>query len=410
MVKFFMDAEHFCELAGRLMRIPAAPYHEAAVREEAEVICAEHGLACWQDPFGNLLVRLQTASRQRPLVLAAHLDHPGFEVRRALGRNRWLARFLGGVPDHYFRRDIPLRVLPGARAAVLGRRMGKQKEFEIHLKPDAQADVAQLFQAVGSRALSNVDIPKRVTPVTRLGISGRESPAHPQAGKPALQRPAFAVWGLEDFAVRRGYIHGRACDDLIGVAAILATLIDLKRSRARVNVMGVISRAEEVGFQGALTVAAAKRIPRNALVVSLETSRELPPAKMGQGVILRVGDRVSIFDPAAARFLAEVAGRLAARDKEFQFQRALMSGGTCEATAYQEFGFQTAAVCVALGNYHNCGERRKIAAEFIRVTDACGMAQLLAETARRMGDYDKLTGRLPARLGRLLRVARRKLA
>ena len=41
-----------------------------------------------------------------------------------------------------------------------------------------------------------------------------------------------------------------------------------------------------------------------------------------------------------------------------------MSGGTCEATAYQEFGFQTAAVCVALGNYHNCGPRNRIAAEF----------------------------------------------
>src|SRR6185295_15601887 len=105
-------------------------------------------------------------------------------------------------------------------------------------------------------------------------------------------------------AIRRGQIHGRACDDLGGVAAILATLIELKRRRARVNVIGVISRAEEVGFLGAMAVAAAKELPKNSLVVSLETSRELPGVKMGEGVILRVGDRTSIFDSAGMRFLA----------------------------------------------------------------------------------------------------------
>jgi hypothetical protein len=37
----------------------------------------------------------------------------------------------------------------------------------------------------------------------------------------------------------------------------------------------------------------------------LETSRELPGVKMGGGVILRVGDKASIFDSEATRFLAE---------------------------------------------------------------------------------------------------------
>ena len=66
----------------------------------------------------------------------------------------------------------------------------------------------------------------------------------------------------KDFAVRQNQIHGRACDDLGGVAAILAVLVELKRKRARVNVIGVISRAEEVGFQGALTVAASRLLPK----------------------------------------------------------------------------------------------------------------------------------------------------
>src|SRR6185295_16989758 len=121
-------------------------------------------------------------------------------------------------------------------------------------------------------------------------------------------------------AIRRGQIHGRACDDLGGVAAILATLIELKRRRARANVIGVISRAEEIGFLGALAVAAAKRLPKQSLVISLETSRELPGVRMGQGVILRVGDRTSVFDSTAMRFLAEVAGGLGTKRKPFRFQ------------------------------------------------------------------------------------------
>src|SRR5262249_18506675 len=146
---------------------------------------------------------------------------------------------------------------------------------------------------------------------------------------------------------------------------------------------GLISRAEEIGFRGALALAAGNEIPRDAIVVSLETSRELPPASMGKGVIIRVGDRTSIFDSAATRFLTEVASDLQKRG-DLQFQRALMSGGTCEATAYQEFGFTTCAVCVALGNYHNCAPGNKIRAEFIAIDDALSMISLLTETARQM--------------------------
>src|SRR5437879_12415229 len=117
---------------------------------------------------------------------------------------------------------------------------------------------------------------------------------------------------------------------------------------------------------------------------------------MGKGVILRVGDRTSVFNSDGMRFLHSVASGLKRKRRGFQFQRALMSGGTCEATAYQEFGFQTAAVCVALGNYHNCGERGRIAAEFVSCADACGMDDLLVEAANQMRDFDRLVSKLPA--------------
>jgi len=339
------------------MQHPTAPYHEHAVREEVEKVCAKHNLPVEHDAHGNLLVYLRSKRRRKTLVLAAHLDHPGFEIIKRLTPRSWLARFRGGVADTYFRAGTPLLIMPGRARATLGRRKHKsERMFEI---------------------MSHV---------------------------PSPIRPRFAVWNLRDFKIDAGRIRGRACDDLVGAAAVLAALIDLRRSRTTANVIGVLSRAEEVGFHGALALAHSGKLPKDAVIISLETSRELAGVKMGKGVILRVGDRVSVFDPAASRFLAEVATDL--KEKiSFQFQRALMSGGTCEATAYQEFGYRSAAVCVALGNYHNCASEDRISEEYVNIADACSMVDLLTASAKQMPNWDRLVGRLPRRLRRSLRSA-----
>lgn len=350
------------DLARRLMQQPAAPWFEAAVQAEVKTICAEQDLPCREDAVGNLYIHYRGSGRARPLVLAAHLDHPGFKILRALSPNRFLARFRGGVPDPYFRQGTPLRLHPGDIPARLGAKKPGVKSFEL------------------------------------------------VAATPCPTKPRFAVWDLEPFRSVKGRIVGRACDDLIGSAAVLATLIRLRQSRSTTNVVGMLSRAEEIGFHGALLAAAEKQLPTNSLVISLETSRELPGVKMGQGVILRVGDKASVFDSRATRYLAEIASDLdkTARKKQpagFPFQRALMAGGTCEATAYQEFGYQCAAVCVALGNYHNCGPRHRIAPEFVSLADVQSMVNLLVQAARKMPHFPRLTNRLPSRLHRLLKQA-----
>jgi len=342
------------------MRHPAAPYHEHAVRAEVGKICEEHDLPFELDRFGNLLVRLETAKKQRPFVMAAHMDHPGFEVVPGKRNSTKLVRFHGGVPDYYFRSGIKIRLMPGAIPARLGKRVGKDRTFEI------------------------------------------------QSSKPFERQPAFAVWELEDFRAT-DLIVGRACDDLIGVTSILGTIIELKRARARVNVIGVVSRAEEIGFRGVLALTDTKLLPRNSLVISLETSRELPGVKIGEGVILRVGDKTSVFDSQAMRFLSEVATELKTKRKDFEFQRGLMAGGTCEATAFQEFGFQTGAVCIALGNYHNCAPKNKIAAEYVNVVDACGMVDLLVSAAKQMPNFAAVVGKLPKRLRQMRREAEGRL-
>jgi endoglucanase len=355
-----MQQKELRQIAARLMSCPTAPYHEGGVRAVVETICVENGLSTQRDEFGNVIIRLGSPKFGRPIAFAAHMDHPGFSIERRLGPKRWLAQFLGGVSEKYFKPNLPVRLLPGPVAARLGPNRG-QKRFELI------------------------------------------------ASAPTSAGPTYGVWEMTDFRIRRSRIHGRACDDLLGVAATLAALIDLKHRRVRVHALGLISRAEEVGFQGALSMATSALLGKDTFIVSLETSKEVPPVKMGQGVIIRVGDRSSIFGSKATRFVTEVATELASRSTTFQFQRALMPGGTCEGTAYQEYGYETAALCIALGNYHNCAPNGSVAEEFVAVEDLDAMTQLLVELALRLRDYRKLVRRLSDRLEELRRDGRTKL-
>lgn len=186
----------------------------------------------------------------------------------------------------------------------------------------------------------------------------------------------FAMWDLPEFRISQGLIHARACDDLIGCAVIVAMFMDLEDSAAEGACIGIFTRAEEVGFVGAIKVASSDLLPEDITIISLETSSERPPAKIGDGPILRVGDRSSIFDSAATATLGQIAA-----DEHIAIQRCLMPGGTCEATAYQLHGFRSAALCVALGNYHNCGPKNQIAPEYVSLSDVQSLVHLCARIA-----------------------------
>ena len=191
---------------------------------------------------------------------------------------------------------------------------------------------------------------------------------------------AFAMWDLPACDVRDDRIYSRACDDLISCAAILALFQELERSQAEASVIGLFTRAEEVGFVGAIQLAKSGQVAHDVTIVSLETSSERSPGagRMSEGVIIRVGDKTSIFDDSATRALTTLAV-----ENKLPHQRCLMSGGTCEATAYQLYGYRSGALCVALGNYHNCGPDTTIAAEFVSVEDVQGMVRLVWSRRRR---------------------------
>lgn len=209
---------------------------------------------------------------------------------------------------------------------------------------------------------------------------------------------AFAMWDLPACELRDGRIHSRACDDLIGCAVIVATLRALSEAEFAGECYGLFTRAEEVGFHGAIEMAKSGWLQAAGVtVISLETSAERPPAKMGAGPIIRVGDKQSIFEHGVT---AELVA--AAAEANLAAQRCLMSGGACEATAFRLYGVRCGAMCVALGNYHNCGPDNRIEAEFVSLEDVEGLTALCGRLAQRPGPGPEsdaaLRGRLEDRL------------
>ena len=181
----------------------------------------------------------------------------------------------------------------------------------------------------------------------------------------------FAMWDLPAFELKDGQIHSRACDDLLGCAEIICLFRELEAAKADVHCLGVFTRAEEVGFWGAIQLARAGTLPKSITVFSLETSTPRGGAEIGRGPIVRVGDRLSIFDSRETARLMNIAAA-----NKIPVQRCLLDGGSCEASAYQLYGYRSVAASIALGNYHNCAPDGTIQCEYVSLEDYANMVRL----------------------------------
>src|SRR2546427_6406575 len=137
-------------------------------------------------------------------------------------------------------------------------------------------------------------------------------------------------------------------------------------------------------------------MPRGALVVAMEMSKARPWARIGDGPIVRLGDRMTSFDAMATYFLQEVARRSAIRA-----QRCLMDGGSTEATAFGGYGYRVGGMCLPLGNYHNIGPNRSVRAEYVSVSDLEGLLRLTVAAAREWPGFDKIRAGLRQQVDRI---------
>ncbi len=363
-----------------MLSLPTAPFAEDHVRGYVFDFCQQRGVKVHEDKVGNILVHYKhrSAKVERPLCLCAHMDHPGFRAVRILGEHRLKAQWHGGVmPEHF----------PQARVRFYSDgRWVHGRIVRMHLKT------------------LGLERPQRMVDTVEIEIT--------RPKRSAVKPGAPGMWDFPDPQIKGKRIYARSCDDIAGVAAILCSLDTLVRTTAKTEAYFLFTRAEEVGFVGAIAACRLKTVPKKCLVVAIETSSVLPGVVMGGGPILRVGDKSSIFTPDLSVWCRRAADELASRDNKFTYQRKLMDGGSCESSAYCQLGYDATGICIALGNYHNCNRgKKKLAPEYVHLDDVANLikwfvALAATNTAPPSGDpqLQKRLGQLERRYQRLLKA------
>ncbi len=181
----------------------------------------------------------------------------------------------------------------------------------------------------------------------------------------------IATWNFP-VEISKEKISAAACDDLVNCATIVATFCELARLNIQTTVHAAFTRAEEVGWLGAWHLGENWPFGEEDVFLSLETSRPVNGAAFGAGPIVRVGDRLSIFDSEAVAVLMRTAS-----EQGIRVQRCLLDAGACEATAMQALGIRSAGVSVPLGNYHNIGEDKTLQPEYVMMEDVKALISLL---------------------------------
>lgn len=396
-----------------LTTVPTAAGREGRViewiRRWAE---RRENVALSTDAAGNLVLQPRTPFAPRrgssgaPLFITAHLDHPAFVVERALGPSTVELAFRGGVMDAYFER-ARVRVHPmsgpSIGATLTGQTGGAGRAAGGPGGPGG-AGGEPLFKTYAAELDAG-------------------------ASADGLRAGDVATWELPGAEVdAQGVVHTHACDDLAAAAAALDAfdrLLALSAAgEALEDVRLLFTRAEEIGFVGAIAACRLGTVPRGARLVALENSRFSAEAPVGGGPIVRVGDRMSVFTPALTNACARRAEQASARPAQplatqtraaadagakFRWQRKLMSGGACEATVFCAFGHAATCLCLPLGNYHNMADLDAVQAgtwdaaahgpprverEFIGASDYAGLVELLTAIGRELPEADNAMARI----------------
>jgi endoglucanase len=361
---------------------PTAPFREIHVRNALEEGLRRLKVRHFRDPAGNLILgaaslaevrRLVRSQNPEPLrIFIAHMDHPGFVGTRWLSggtQPRLAVRWLGGTPtQHLEGARVWLGTADGQvaegtlRRAKLHRKSPKLETSEVHWQA---AGAARADLGIRADQANHADRPAR-------GAKSTLPAATDLFGGFRFKSPLWQE-GTR--------LYTRAADD--GVGCYLISALAAAQRGKNTPFLGLLTRGEEVGFVGAVAFFESgilKGARRPVLCVSIETSRQLPSAVIGGGPILRLGDRSGVFSTGYLRSF-EARARKAMPGK---FQKRVMDGGSCEATAALTYGFPTVGISVPLGNYHNqsleggpdAAPRNGPAPEFVDLNDVSGALKL----------------------------------
>ena len=351
------------DILERLCLQPTVSFHERRVAREISKVLVDAGIDASVDRWGNVSASLAGKQGVPPLVFVAHMDHPGLEAIEAVevseDEELVVAEPRGGLGARAFDAGTGVYIVAGDGSSIYG-------TIESH----------GLLRRVGRFARTD-----------RVMIRPESGPFVRKASQ--LTYPVAVVLDLPSFSLDGEFIRARQLDDLAGCATILASLIAVNKDKSNVRpIIGLFTRAEEVGLVGATLAAADELIEKEAIVVSVETSLKSDIAKQGAGVVIRVGDRMSTFDHEAEGILHGAAHRISAHgnSKGFKAQRALMGAGGCEASAFKAHGYRVTGTSYPLGAWHNTEDDGSIGPEYIHVDDFHSGVALITEAMRDDGE------------------------
>ncbi len=370
------------DLALQVTQIPTAAGREMRVIQWLRRwISARPELTLTTDEAGNMVVAIRNApagsnggAGGSPVFFTAHLDHPAFVVERMIAPTTLELSFRGGVMDDYF------------------------KDGRVRLWPRT-ADTESLATPIEGTLIG---------PSVESGGYNKHWLCELDSAHDDITLGDVATWAVAPGAIEDGLIKTLVCDDLVALAAALCAFDVLLRKHLAgekiEDVRLLFTRAEEVGFIGAIAACRLGTIPTGARIIALENSRAFADSPIGGGPIVRVGDRLSVFSPTLSAAVAlraeQIAGAPAtptAQQKadagsqsgpKWRWQRKLMAGGACEATVFFAYGHEATCVCLPLGNYHNMADLDAVQAgtnttppkvdrEFVSVADFHGLVDLL---------------------------------
>jgi len=330
------------------------------------------------DPHGNIEIRIDNNPKtDNPIYFTAHLDHPAFVVDEILSKAEVTLEFRGGVMDDYF---------PNAK-------------IRIHTPTDS---------APNDYTLATISEEVKPDPEADPKPSNKRYHAILETPRP-IDLNSLATWDLPEQEIitddeGNQILYTNACDDLAALAAALSAFDELRHAHSPNDTRILLTRAEEVGFIGAIGASRDYFMPKASRIIALENSRAFPDSPIHAGPIVRVGDRISVFSPDLTGAVAKVAEQISggpaspkASQKEsdmpkWKWQRKLMAGGACEASVYCAYNYTATCVCLPLGNYHNManltdaqagnheqihGSPPRVGREHIGIDDYQGMIDLL---------------------------------
>jgi putative aminopeptidase FrvX len=308
------------------------------------------------DASGNLIVRVGIApsgSKAPRLLVVAHMDEIGFEVKSIASDGRLEVVWKGGGVQSYFS-GHPALVHTGSG------------DREAVMELPENWDTAKFQWPTDSGPKSyRVDVGAR-TPdeVERLGIRVGDSITIPKAYRPLLGTRA----------------NGRSFDDRVGDTALIAALWALGNPVKDRDVTFVFSTGEELGLVGAgalaKSLASQGRAPDFVFAIDTFVSADSPleskrfgDAQIGKGFVVRAVDNSNIVPRAFVEKVMKLA-----RDNQIPAQFGVTGGGN-DGSAFVRYGSIDVALGWPLRYSHS-------PAEVVDTRDVDALGRIVAAIAR----------------------------